>query len=293
MVAARRRLRALRQRRCRHGLLVFAPSAALLLLVSGTLVHRARLAALANLKLQQTHAVDLAIQALTADLDLTVRDDRLQDESSTDYVRAARKLPLISVHVSPMELNMEHGRIETPHKPVLRLIRPLLSDATGQRQGFPVFDMLTQRMLEAFAHMGGDELLVVLESLAEPAQAVGIAEQRRVAGQQAIPREGGRVAVSLSIGVALAIPGENVDALIARADQAMPLAKQGCHQSGDHDRDPDGSSGAGFAPPHARTAEPRLTGAWMTHLLISSKELLHNLLIDTAQRPRRVTTQGA
>jgi len=37
-----------------------------------------------------------------------------------------------------------------------------------------------------------------------------------------------------------------------------------------------------------RTAEPRLTGTWMAHLLISSKELLHNLLIDTARRPRRI-----
>ncbi len=37
-----------------------------------------------------------------------------------------------------------------------------------------------------------------------------------------------------------------------------------------------------------RVAEPRLTGTWMAHLLISSNELLHNLLIDTAQRPRRL-----
>jgi hypothetical protein len=37
-----------------------------------------------------------------------------------------------------------------------------------------------------------------------------------------------------------------------------------------------------------RVAEPRVTGTWMAHLLISSKELLHNLLIDTAQRPRRL-----
>jgi hypothetical protein len=37
-----------------------------------------------------------------------------------------------------------------------------------------------------------------------------------------------------------------------------------------------------------RVAEPRLTGAWMAHLLISSKELLHSLLIDTAKRPQRL-----
>jgi hypothetical protein len=35
-------------------------------------------------------------------------------------------------------------------------------------------------------------------------------------------------------------------------------------------------------------AEPRLTGTWMTHLLISSSELMHNLLIDTARRPQQL-----
>ena len=37
-----------------------------------------------------------------------------------------------------------------------------------------------------------------------------------------------------------------------------------------------------------RIAEPKLTGTWMAHLLISSRELLHNLLIDTARRPQRI-----
>jgi hypothetical protein len=32
-----------------------------------------------------------------------------------------------------------------------------------------------------------------------------------------------------------------------------------------------------------RVAEPRLTGTWLAHLLICSKELLNNLLIDTVQ----------
>lgn len=35
-------------------------------------------------------------------------------------------------------------------------------------------------------------------------------------------------------------------------------------------------------------AEPRLTGTWMAHLLLCSKELLQNLLIDTAPRPRQL-----
>jgi hypothetical protein len=40
-------------------------------------------------------------------------------------------------------------------------------------------------------------------------------------------------------------------------------------------------------------AEPKLTGSWMAHLLISSRELLHNLLIDSAPRPRRIEPRGA
>ena len=39
-------------------------------------------------------------------------------------------------------------------------------------------------------------------------------------------------------------------------------------------------------------AEPKLTGTWMAHLLISSKELLQNLLIDTAKRPQRISGPG-
>jgi hypothetical protein len=35
-------------------------------------------------------------------------------------------------------------------------------------------------------------------------------------------------------------------------------------------------------------AEPRLTGTWMAHLLISNRELLQNLLIETARRPQRL-----
>jgi len=35
-------------------------------------------------------------------------------------------------------------------------------------------------------------------------------------------------------------------------------------------------------------AEPRITAAALAHLLLCSQELLQNLLIDTANRPRRI-----
>ena len=35
-------------------------------------------------------------------------------------------------------------------------------------------------------------------------------------------------------------------------------------------------------------AEPKITAALMAHLLVSSRELLQNLLIDTGRRPQRL-----
>ena len=35
-------------------------------------------------------------------------------------------------------------------------------------------------------------------------------------------------------------------------------------------------------------AEPRITATALAHLLLCSRELLQNLLIDTARRPRRI-----
>jgi len=35
-------------------------------------------------------------------------------------------------------------------------------------------------------------------------------------------------------------------------------------------------------------AEPKVTAALLAHLLVSSRELLQNLLIDTARRPQRL-----
>ena len=40
-----------------------------------------------------------------------------------------------------------------------------------------------------------------------------------------------------------------------------------------------------------RVAEPKVTAVLLAHLLISSRELLQNLLIDTAQRPVRLVNR--
>ena len=52
------------------------------------------------------------------------------------------------------------------------------------------------------------------------------AEKLRQMASHPVSTPGGSVHISLSVGVALASPGESLDALIARADAAMYRAKK-------------------------------------------------------------------
>lgn len=66
-------------------------------------------------------------------------------------------------------------------------------------------------------------------------------------------------------------PRESTEAMVRNIDRELAEIEQAIRQSrGD------------------LVAEPKLTGTWMAHLLISSTELLHNLLIDTAKRPHHL-----
>lgn len=51
--------------------------------------------------------------------------EALQDKSETAYYKASRTIPSDSVHISRLDLNVEHGRIEEPYKPVLRFSSPV------------------------------------------------------------------------------------------------------------------------------------------------------------------------
>jgi diguanylate cyclase (GGDEF)-like protein len=69
------------------------------------------------------------------------------------------------------------------------------------------------------ARMGGDEILVVLPDVHDLELGVRVCEKLRVALQDADARS------TVSIGVTLGWPGDDVDAVIARADDAMYRAK--------------------------------------------------------------------
>ena len=58
-------------------------------------------------------------------------------------------------------------------------------------------------------------------------EAVGVAETIRLASAQPVESNGAAIHSTLSIGVVLAEPSETIDALIARAHQALCRSKQG------------------------------------------------------------------
>ncbi|BCO08231.1 hypothetical protein GF1_06070 [Desulfolithobacter dissulfuricans] len=62
-----------------------------------------------------------------------VPPEALQDKSQRYYFSDLRKLQKGEIYLSPLDLNVEHGEIETPHKPTLRLAARLLTirAATG------------------------------------------------------------------------------------------------------------------------------------------------------------------
>jgi len=66
-----------------------------------------------------------------------VPEDRLQNKALRDYFKAAMALEPGRIYVSPLDLNIEQGRVETPFKPVIRLAIPV-SDKAGQPRGIVI-----------------------------------------------------------------------------------------------------------------------------------------------------------
>jgi len=107
-----------------------------------------------------------------------------------------------------------------------------LNDTHGHAGGDAVLTALGARIRACLrsaddlgGRIGGDELLVVLDGVRDVDNAAAVAESLRRRAAEPIPFNHGTITATLSVGVTLARPGEGVDALLARADDAMYLAK--------------------------------------------------------------------
>ncbi len=76
-------------------------------------------------------------------------EEELQLKSGRYYFRKAIVLGPGEVYVSPMDLNMEHGKISFPLKPVIRFATPVF-DRSGQKQGMVVISYRAETLLGKF-----------------------------------------------------------------------------------------------------------------------------------------------
>jgi diguanylate cyclase (GGDEF)-like protein/PAS domain S-box-containing protein len=76
-----------------------------------------------------------------------VPEVRLQDKSGRYYFRDALKLSRGGIYVSALDLNVEHGGIETPYKPMIRFATPVMDDQ-GRKQGVLVLNYLGARLID-------------------------------------------------------------------------------------------------------------------------------------------------
>jgi diguanylate cyclase (GGDEF)-like protein/PAS domain S-box-containing protein len=108
-----------------------------------------------------------------------------------------------------------------------------VNDTFGHATGDQLLRCVATRITESVrssdmvARVGGDEIVVILAGAHDLAEAGGVAEKIRLAIREPIAIAEGTLTATASIGVTLARPGEQVDAVLARADEAMYRAKQG------------------------------------------------------------------
>ena len=87
--------------------------------------------------------------ALYKDYANIVPIEELQDKSNRYYFKEAVKLKEGEIYISKLDLNREHGEIESPHKPMLRYAIPVF-DRKKQKKGVLVLNVLVDYLFMNF-----------------------------------------------------------------------------------------------------------------------------------------------
>lgn len=83
---------------------------------------------------------------------IIVSDKNLQNKSHRPYFNKVMSLPPGTIYSSGLNLNEEYGKVEVPHKPVLRLAVPVF-DANRKPCGVVVLNMLARKLREECRHI--------------------------------------------------------------------------------------------------------------------------------------------
>lgn len=80
---------------------------------------------------------------------VTVAGDQLRNKSERYYFREALRLKPGQMYVSPLDLSVDQGKVEVPHKPMLRLATPV-RDAQERSRGILVIHVAARHLIDAF-----------------------------------------------------------------------------------------------------------------------------------------------
>jgi hypothetical protein len=83
-----------------------------------------------------------------------VADDQLQDKSGRYYFKEAITLSAGQIYASPIDLNIERGEVEQPHKPMLRLAIPV-SNSRQERRGLLLINVFAADIFDHLARHAG------------------------------------------------------------------------------------------------------------------------------------------
>lgn len=85
----------------------------------------------------------------------------LQNKSDRYYFKETMELSKNDIYISPFDLNMEHGLVETPRKPVIRIATPVI-DRRGTRHGIIVLNYLGHNLLGMMGRLNKSQTSVAM-----------------------------------------------------------------------------------------------------------------------------------
>jgi PAS domain S-box-containing protein len=85
-----------------------------------------------------------------------VAKEQLQNKADRNYFKGTMRLTPGQVFISPLDLNVEHGQVEIPYNPMLRLATPV-QDVNGQPRGVLIINVAANRLLDDFTESMGNK----------------------------------------------------------------------------------------------------------------------------------------
>jgi len=96
---------------------------------------------------QETNRINLENQSI-----VQVPANKLQNKSHRYYFKETVALDMGEIFISPLDLNIENGKIEQPIKPMIRIGTPVYSQ-TGKKVGILLLNYLAQNLLDKISHL--------------------------------------------------------------------------------------------------------------------------------------------